>query len=117
MLWKRVAGNHFPATTCRAIDAAGTGRCRKDGSALAGAGLCLLQVGSAQRWPRQGSGKTQLQRLPAQRQLEILAEGQQRLPSLARVCGSGCGRCQPHGDGFVGGSATAPRSQFLVPVS
>lgn len=119
MLWKRVAVNHVPATTCRAIAAARTGRCRRDGSALAGAGLCLLQVGSAQRWPRQGSGKTphQLQRNPGQRQLEIPAEGQQRLPSLSRVCGSGCGRCQPHRDGFVGGSAAAPRSQFPVPVS
>lgn len=119
MLWKRVAVNHFPAATCRAVDAAGTGRCRRDGSALAGAGLCLLQVGSAQRWPRQGSGKTphELQRLPGRRQLEIPAEGQQRLPSLARLCGSGCGRCQRRGDGFVGGSAIAPRSQFPTPVS
>lgn len=118
MLWEGVAVNHVPATTCRATDGAGAGRCRRDGSALAGAGLCLLQVGSAQRWPRQGSGKTphQLQRLPGQRQLEIPAEGQRRLPALARVRG-GCGRSQPLGDGFVGGSAAAPRSQFPVIVS
>lgn len=119
MLWKGAALNHVPDTTCRAIDAAGTGTCCKDGSALAVAGLCLFQVGSAQRWLRQGSGKAphQLQRLPGQTQLEIPAEGQQRFLSLARVRGSGCGRCRPHGDGFVDGSAAAPHSQFPVPVS
>lgn len=85
MLWKRLAGNNFPAATCGAIDAAGAGRCRRDGSALAGAGLCRLQVGSAQCRPRQGSGQTRLQRLPGQRQLEIPGEGRPRLCSLARV--------------------------------
>lgn len=43
-------------------------------------GLCLPQVGSAQRWPRQGSSETphQLQHQPGERQLEIPAEGQRR---------------------------------------
>lgn len=119
MLWKRVEVNQVPDMTCRAIDAARKGRCRRDGSALVGAGLCLLQVGSAQRWPRQGSGKTphQLQRLPEQRQLKVPAEGQQRLPSISEMCRRGCGKCQPHRDAFVGGTAAARPSQFPVTVS
>lgn len=48
-------------------------------------GLCLHQVGSAQRWPCQGSGETptQLWHQPGERQLEIPAEGQQLLLSHA----------------------------------
>lgn len=98
---------------------------RERGDAAEMAQPWLVQGCVCSRWalpsagPVKGSGKTphEFQRLPGQQQLEIPAEGHQRLPSLARLRGSGCGRCQPHGDGFVGGSAIAPRSQFPMPVS
>lgn len=43
LLWKGVAVNPVPATTCRATDAAGARRCRRDSSAFAVSapgGLC-----------------------------------------------------------------------------
>ena len=84
-------------------------------------GLCLLQVGSAQRWPRQGSSKTphQLQHQPGERQLEIPVEGQRRQQLLLSHAGVWQWLWQlpaPRGR-FCGWLSHSQAQLFPVPVS